>query len=361
VAECVFCGATGKLSGEHVLGDWLTRTPLNQGPVPQAAGPLNRLGRDLGTSPPFRRKVNDVCKACNSGWMSRLERAASRVMTPFILGQHGRIEVADQPAIAAWAQKAVLVAMRVSSDAERQQGYGLPSVRYRELYTLRDEVRPLPASQFWIGRYQGVRKMSVRATPVVVTPRGARQSSVPQGYVMTVTIGHLVVHGIQFTEPALEVPMATQTGLAQIWQVERPAEWPTGMPITDDAFHRFTRGETLICGEPSIQVDHWRPATELTPSRPVGSTIELPTICGKHVEYYQASLAVDARRSRFYAFVTSCECGTVYLIHTEPDGAHCKAAGTVETILAIYESLPGEECEIQDGHGLFVCKKLVLG
>jgi hypothetical protein len=61
---------------------------------------------------------------------------------------------------------------------------------------------------------------------------------------------------------------------------------------------------------------------------------------------------------RFYAFGTACECGTAYLIQTEPDGAHCKAAGMAGAISELYESLPGEEVVIEDQHGIFPCKRL---
>lgn len=66
-----------------------TRTRVLQG-----AGPLNRIGRELGVRRPFRQTVRDVCGDCNHGWMSRLEVVAQRVLTPFILGQPGQIEAA---------------------------------------------------------------------------------------------------------------------------------------------------------------------------------------------------------------------------------------------------------------------------
>jgi hypothetical protein len=61
-------------------------------------------------------------------------------------------------------------------------------------------------------------------------------------------------------------------------------------------------------------------------------------------------------RDRFYVFTTSCECDLFYLIMTEPDGVHCKAADTAEVIAELYESLPGEESLIEDEGGAFVCK-----
>lgn len=58
---CVFCGSADTMTGEHVLGEWLSKVGLDLDPVPHGAGWLNRIGRDLGVRPPFRQKVRDVC------------------------------------------------------------------------------------------------------------------------------------------------------------------------------------------------------------------------------------------------------------------------------------------------------------
>lgn len=42
-----------------------------------------------------------------------------------------------------------------------------------------------------------------------------------------------------------------------------------------------------------------------------------------------------------------------YLIHAEPDGAHCKAVGTAQRVSELYEALPGEECKIEHDDGSF--------
>jgi hypothetical protein len=45
----------------------------------------------------------------------------------------------------------------------------------------------------------------------------------------------------------------------------------------------------------------------------------------------------------------SCDCGIAYLIHTEPDGAHCQAAGDVMEIAERYDHLPGDEDSFTNG------------
>jgi hypothetical protein len=89
--------------------------------------------------------------------MSWLEGVARRVLAPLVRGEPGVIEPGDQGALAAWAQKTALVAMLVSPDADRAKGYGLPASEYAELNAVADLCRPLPATQFWIGRYEGTR------------------------------------------------------------------------------------------------------------------------------------------------------------------------------------------------------------
>src|SRR5690348_14247708 len=99
------------MTGEHVLGEWLRRIDLDQSPVPHGTGWLNQIGREIGTRPPYRQRIRDVCEQCNSGWMSQLETTASRVLAPFILGHGGVVEGADLGAISAWVQKTCLTAM----------------------------------------------------------------------------------------------------------------------------------------------------------------------------------------------------------------------------------------------------------
>jgi hypothetical protein len=277
----------------------------------------------------------------------------------FILGEPGPIGADDARAVAAWVQKTALPAMLVSSDAQRSLGYGLPRSKYRGLSNLRNEMQPLPASQFWIGRYAGKSRVaSAWAAPLTVTAKGLPEPDRPQGYAMTIVLGQLVLHGVRYTTPSLQVEVTTRQELPQLWPPAEPAAWPSGMPVDDAAFLGFAGGKDLRSTEQHIEVRPWKPATELPESRTVGSMVKLPTACGKHFVYYPAGLVDEAMRGRFYAFGTACECGTAYLIQIEQDGAHCKAANTVEAISELYESLPGEEVVIEDQHGLFPCKRL---
>ncbi|MCK9905171.1 hypothetical protein MXD63_34905 [Frankia sp. Cpl3] len=358
MATCPFCGSTGKLTAEHVFGTWLSRIGLTREPAAHGAGPLNRIVQDLGVRPPFGQTVR-VCGECNNGWMSRLEVAAQRALTPFVLGGPGEIAATDTGAVAAWVQKTALTAMLVSSEEQRRGGYGLPASEFRGLWDLRDAAMPLPASLFWIGRYTGRNRLaSTWVAPLAVTADGLPQADRPQGYAMTVLVGQLVLHGVRFTTPSLQLGVTTRQELPQLWPAAGPVAWTGGAPVDDGTFLDFAGGKDLRSTEQYMQVGPWKLATELPASRSVKGMVELPVSCGNHVVYYPAGLVDETRRGRFYAFETACECPTAYLIHTERDGARCKAIGTAEYISELYEGLPGEEHVIADEHGTFSCKRL---
>jgi hypothetical protein len=347
------------LTREHVYGDWLSLIGLDCSPVAHGAGPLNRIMRDIGVTPPFGRTVRDVCERCNGGWMSDLEVVAGRVLTPFILGSSGTIEAADQGAVAAWVQKTALVAMLVSSESNRASGYGLPPSEYQALYEQRASKTPLPSTQMWIGKYDGAERVaSTWVTPLVVQIEGLPELEHPQAYAVTIVLGQLLVHGVQFTSPSLQVELSSPTGMQQIWPPTDQIRWPSGGSVGEATLLRINGGKELRTTEPQIAVRPWTVATDLAESRAVGSTVEMDAICGEHVVYYPGALVEDAMRGAFYVFMTSCACDMAYIIETEPDGAHCKWSGRMEAISKHYDALVGEEVEVEDENGVFFCKRL---
>jgi hypothetical protein len=356
---CVFCGASGKLTGEHVFGDWVSRIGLD---VPESrfgAGPLNRSARDLGVSYPFARTVRDVCSHCNNGWMSNLESVARRVLTPFILGNPGSISKEDTAAIAAWVQKTALVGMLVSSEDERAAGYGVPQDEYWNLYILQQSGEPLPSSQVWIGHYQGEQRLSsIWVTPMVINIDGHAEPEIPQGYAVTIVLGELLFHGIRFTTPGLYFAHNAPAGFVAVWPYAAPVAWPS-QPLVDDArFVRLSKGLEVVSQLANVSLAPWRPAVDLPHSTFDGSLVRLPTPCGKHFVIYPPELEFAAFAREYHAFMTSCECGKTYLVQTEADGAHFKAEGTLEAVGAIYERLPGDEFVIQSDAGQFVFKQI---
>jgi hypothetical protein len=199
----------------------------------------------------------------------------------------------------------------------------------------------------------------VLVTPVVVAVDGLPEPAQPQAYVITIIIGQVVLQGVRFTSPVMYLDVSTERELPQLWPVRGRVGWPGGTIVDDAAFVCFSRGGDLRVSEPHISLRPWGPATDLAPSTVVGSMVELPLICGEHVAFYPGVLMHEATIwGRFYAFISACDCGRAYLIETEADGAHCKAAGDPAAIAARYETLPGREFLVEDDGGMFVCKRL---
>lgn len=355
---CLFCGSSGQLTREHVFGQWVSKIGLDLSPVKHMAGPLNGLGRSMGTQPPYRQTVK-VCSNCNNGWMSRLEMVAQRVLTPLILGEVGVIEVDDQPAIAMWIQKTALAGMLLSSQEDRDSGYGFPPSEYRALYNHRNRMLPLEASRFWIGRYCGDEGFSaIRVTPLAVRIQGIPEPKMPQAFIFTIVLGNLVMQGLRFVAEKLEIDMISAPNMRQIWPCREAVSISLEGSCDRDSFLCFADGKKLQSTITGVKLSPWSPAVNLPQSKIVNGMVELPLMCGKHVAYYPLALLQDALYGRFYVFATMCECSVAYLIKLERDGAHCRAAGDPQEIAKIYEEELGEEVMIGDHGGSFFCKYL---
>ncbi len=351
------------MTAEHVLPNWLRDVGLPMDPAQPSSSWLNRSPRVFGPPvPPFRTTVRQVCTSCNTGWMSKLETVARRVLAPIILGEPQTILEADQPAVAAWVLKTVLVSFWVSPAGDRAGGYGVPASEYADLYERGGLLTPPDYMQAWIGHYSGEKRRTVvQGTPLVVRVDGLPEPDGPQGYGMTIALGDLFLQGVRWTTPSLALHLRTAQGLAQIWPVAHAVTWPSGDAVDDETFDASCKGLNLLPTGPHITVRHWRAATDLPDSQAEGGTVRLPTPCWKHDVCFPGVLAAQAMRGNFHAFMTSCQCGKAYLVRTESDGAHFKAEGSAGAIQAMYEALPGDEVVIEDQGGTFVCKRIAAG
>ncbi|WP_181762638.1 hypothetical protein [Pseudarthrobacter sp. B4EP4b] len=355
--SCAFCGSTQPLTREHVFGQWVSKIGLDLSPARHHAGALNGLPRDMGVQPPYRLQVKNFCAPCNNGWMSQLEKAAQRVLTPFILGKPGTIAVEDQAVIAMWAQKTALTAMLLSSEKRRDEGYGLAPSEYTALYKQRERMQPLDASRIWVGKYAGTDGFSgVRVTPLVMRVPWSPEPDVPQGYALTIVLGQLVIQGLRFTSPALEVDVTTELQMPQLWPSSAALQWPGGQPCTEESFLSFADGKMIRSTVEPLELHPWRPAVDVAQSILVEDQVKVPAMCKKHVISYPAALLREAMRGSFYAFLRECECGVTYLIQTDSDRSRFRAHDNAA--LEIYANLPGEERSIQNHAGKFVCKRL---
>jgi len=220
-------------------------------------------------------------------------------------------------------------------------------------------MEPLPLSRYWIGSYAGNGGASIWVTPFVIEVIDAGSPpEFPSGYAITLALGRLLVQGVRFTEPTLQVELTTDWGLLDIWPTTDTFPWPT-VGIADDlTLDRMNRVQNFRSQTEGVQLSPFTPATELPPSILEGALMRLPLYCGKHAAFYPAQLAYETRMTgRRYIFLTGCECPLGYIIRTEADGAHMKRWGDPAAIEAAYEEWPGEELMIEDERGVFFFKE----
>jgi hypothetical protein len=142
---CIFCGG-GPLSNEHAWQRWLVQELLTPGSVIRM-----RWGSAQGLTHVDAKglevKVRRACVGCNTGWMSKMERAVKAVLLPLVRGQVNQLAHADQQFVATWAQK---TAMMLQFTSIHKTGIVIVPSLYQELYA--HPARPAGSLVAWIGQ-----------------------------------------------------------------------------------------------------------------------------------------------------------------------------------------------------------------
>jgi hypothetical protein len=92
---CLFCGAPGKMSREHVAPRWIKKlfpeiADVDYERAFQSAGAEIETHRRPGA--PFDQTVKDFCEECNTGWMAALERELEPILTPLMLDESASLK-----------------------------------------------------------------------------------------------------------------------------------------------------------------------------------------------------------------------------------------------------------------------------
>lgn len=140
--RCVWCGAPAN-SKEHVYPQWLhsfqgpkayiTKHGPVQPPEPRLVARINALNELVeyeyirGKQVPnlHQVKVKAVCRACNSGWMSRMETAVKPLVERLVLPSMTSpttLTPDDQEKLAAWVHKCFLMYAQWSDREDRPFG-----------------------------------------------------------------------------------------------------------------------------------------------------------------------------------------------------------------------------------------------
>jgi hypothetical protein len=134
--RCIFCGGV-PISKEHIFAEWMHpylpprkhiegNEPLMHtlqlsqisfddrkvSPGPVSRGPLDRPGEMKS------KRLKVVCVPCNTGWMSRLQTAATPILLPFVNGEWNTLTPADQRILAAWITMYTIVVEKSNEPVE---------------------------------------------------------------------------------------------------------------------------------------------------------------------------------------------------------------------------------------------------
>lgn len=105
---CIFCGGQASTKEDAWPPQWMTRRyPSSELAHVEAERGGISLKPWRDANPNIR--VKRVCASCNNGWMSSLEDAASKIISPLFNPRQQKINARSLPLLAAWAVKTAMV------------------------------------------------------------------------------------------------------------------------------------------------------------------------------------------------------------------------------------------------------------
>ena len=232
---CIFCGSRAN-SDEHVWPKWLLRN-IPQWPKDKREFKGLRTYKDgrvdgwHKTTPDLVTK--NVCKGCNGGWMSNLEKTAQHILCPMINGEEATLTKKQQHTMALWTIKTGMVLD--SMPAAKENIFYEEQDRFHFCKTL----LPPGYLTFWLGHYSGTH-WSVFTNQRILSTEGC----VPQyrSYILTMAFGRLVIQlaNTKLTPItdnfAVELPIKKgEWGIIEFGPPFHSLQWPPSGPSFDDS------------------------------------------------------------------------------------------------------------------------------
>lgn len=240
VEKCIFYEPSKShlpLDYEHVWGKWLkkiVRSDMNKHHLrereigrPRSA---DKTKVTLRAGDPLQMSLKIVCKACNSGWMSRTQNDAKPFLIPLIQGRKTVLGEKGQKAIAAWCAMATMTGEYSVRDENAV------AVSQAERNWIRDQGSPPENWKIWIGYYPSRKGgWNHYVVPVLGSEDGAKITdegfALPNSQTTTFAIGNLFVHVFSSTG---------DPDMVAKW------EWPLGTRIALNLPRIFPSKESVI-------------------------------------------------------------------------------------------------------------------
>jgi hypothetical protein len=249
--DCMFCQQRKPRAREDIISNWISNElggeppfylELRSGQPGQLGLSRSRVGGSLAMV-----KLANVCVDCNTGWMSRSEDAAKRILLPMMRGQRVRLSPSEQRILSAWSQLKCICLDAWYGAQYNERNY-LPSTAVAELIN----YLPLPGCEVALGEIEPLPRGSAvpfGRLPFEIDPQEIGGAS---GYLIrtTIALGCCCVQvGVGWIEPPgvwcriddKHLPPS----LVRIWPfiVWNGIEWPPPIKINqDEALNLHRRG-----------------------------------------------------------------------------------------------------------------------
>jgi hypothetical protein len=242
VTRCIFWEPSKPhtpLDREHIWGKWLKpyiRANANEHRLREEEtgkpGTLSKIRITRRTGEPLLSKLKIVCKACNSGWMSKIQNAAKPFLLPLIQGRKATFGLEAQRAIAAWCTMATMTGDYLSHDDTAV------AISQEERDWLRDNETTPRNWKIWIGHYTGRKGRWTHFVVPILEAKDVPDSVIdgiaqPNTQTTTFVIGNLFVHVISGDPDTISR-----------WI------WPAGSPLTLKLVQIVPAKESIVVWPP---------------------------------------------------------------------------------------------------------------
>ena len=244
---CCFCGRPGEITKEHAWPQWLARSfgPLpGQGQTTYHSGYARTSRLESIEMPNIRRqknaavttsKLREVCKPCNSGWMSRLESDVAPLLQqagrPAFFAKTAHLLPQDAALLASWAIKTAWVRERL----EYRDFVASPAMRQ----DLSARSMPPPYTVVHAVGYAGEAVFSSATSRMELTRQELPWDSAD---VRRVARCLLVLPGVAFHVRTADGPGAAPQNLTQpwkqLWPLNEGLAWPPSVSASASDFTR---------------------------------------------------------------------------------------------------------------------------
>jgi hypothetical protein len=236
--RCIFCGRHG-LSKEHIWSEW-THEIVPRNPD----GVHDRLVVNLRKkdSDHYRKthqgstssiKIRKVCKSCNSGWMSRLDKAAKPLLLPLILENPVCLSPDALRFAATWIAMKLMVA-----EWSRPIDVATPQ---EERTFLMEHQEPPTSWKIWIASHSSEvwrttyhrHSSRIGVAPKGVIPSVADRPATKNIQATTLGIGCLLVYAVSTRLPLdFELPSQVRGNAFPIWPIVGAVTWPPSRTLS---------------------------------------------------------------------------------------------------------------------------------